>query len=91
MCEVFSAICPVRSVSHIVADFMVSGNKSGQVSLRFHVGWQVLSFWLVFVSEGSLRSTERPHVPSVLQACTPDVPWRPAVDDVQTCFIVVNG
>ena len=61
----------VRSVSHVVAVFMVNGNQSGQVSFRFHVVWQVLKIWSGFDSEGSLRSTERPHGPSVLQVLRP--------------------
>ena len=46
----------VRTVSHVVADFMVNGNPSGQISLRFHVVWQVFKSGQIFDSQTSHMS-----------------------------------
>ena len=45
---------------------------------------------LIFDSKRVLEIHGPATCPSVLQVCTLNVPWRPAVDDVQTCLIVVE-
>ena len=72
----------VRSVSHVVADFMVTGNKSSLVSLRCMLFRKCCNFGQIFDSKRVLEIHGTATCPSVLQVCTPTAPSRPAVDDV---------